>query len=500
MKAFWNRFIHLILVTVVIVSLLFSLMILHPSLPLMDRFMHGEDEVNNGPRVTQQENNETNTPTLTESTRPEGLVYYSGGQFRESGTKALLNVVIETIRPLLTSDKEVKAEKQNVSTYQTNILSQAPYVELIFPDQIDLAIFKQSEDQENHHFNRLGYALGDKMLYLINDEKNEVYTLPLNQALDQMKSTLDKYKEDFYAVEQVLLHNQVAYVSTEDRMVPTLRYMMERQSNSKLLNALFPESEEIHDYSDTQMSRYFAGGYSLLVNNNDFQSEYREEFGDSEQMPDLDAGYKYLQRVQPENEMWLLSAYNYDQKSCTFRRYVNGLPVFGDHFVSRITLTKPKDNMMEIQFSALSIQTPVTDLEVPMYLPAGKSVLAALNEQGYTNNDIEDLKLGYYWQASDKSNRLIDLKPCWLVKLKGEYYALSALIDLNQYPALQTKNEDNETIELNVMKNTPLEQDDKDLTRANIDSKDESVSGDMTAVGPLLLKGTTKEGSVHYGF
>lgn len=501
MKAFWNRFVHLILLTVVLVSLLVSLMILHPSLTLMDRLMHGDNEMNNnGPRVTQTNTEQSEEPTLAAAVRPESVVSVAGGQVQQTTATEVLNPVMKAVTDALTTATLAdKDDKQTVSAYQATLGDHAPLIALCFSDQLSLSLLRPEDEAASaYRFNRLDYAIGDKKLYLINEDENEVYAVTLEKALTGVPTILDQQQKAFYPVEQVLLHNETHYLTTKSQTVATLRYIMERQSNSKLLNALFPAAEEIHDYSDTQMSRYFSGGHSLLVNNNDFQSEYREEFEDTSRTPDVVAAYKYLQRIQPENEMWLFSHYDEGQATCTFRRYINGLPVFGDHYVSRIDLSKPRDNTIQMQFSALSIQTPVTDLAVPMHLPAGKAVLAALNEQGYSNDEIEDLTLGYYWQSSEKSNRLIDLKPRWMVRLKGTYYALSKLIDFDQYPELQTTTADEQPVETTEEKEEPLEHDDDDLTRAAFDAKRSLSANHKTAAqatltwqGPSSRKGET---------
>ncbi|MDO4671107.1 MAG: two-component system activity regulator YycH [Aerococcus sp.] len=481
MRAFWNRLVHILLGTVVVVSMLVSLLIFHPSLSLMDDLVHGSDNtMNNGPRVTEQTGEQKEEPTLADVTRPERVIASRNGVLQATANQEVLEQVMRALTAQLPDDATPNdKDKQSVSNYQTAMLNHATYIELEFPDNMDFSLLQQRADVGKYHFNRLGYVSGEPIMYLIDDDKNEVYPLTLMQPAEKIDTTFSKHRGDFYGVEQVLLNNHVAYIETEARTLATLRYMMERQSNSKLLNALFPASEEIHDYSDTQMSRYFSGGHSLLVNNNDFQSEYREEFEDSKQAPSLVDAYKYLQRIQPANETWLFTDNDQEHATCTFRRYIDGIPVFGDHFVSRINLSKPRENTIQMQFSALSAQTPVTDLATEKTLPDGKTVLNALNEQGYDNNAIQALKIGYYWQSSAKSNRLIDLDPQWMVKVNGSYYALDALIDLSAYPALKP-------ITQNIAKDTPLEQDDNDLTQAALTAQNAAMQTQAMAMGTFL--------------
>jgi hypothetical protein len=101
--------------------------------------------------------------------------------------------------------------------------------------------------------------------------------------------------------------------------------------------------------------------------------------------------------------------------------------------------------------SALTIQTQVTDLSESYTIMSGESALNLLNNAGYSNQDISELVMGYRWVQNPEMSRLVELVPSWHVQLGNKWFMLEDLIDMDQYPSLQTSyTESGDPVDLSV--------------------------------------------------
>lgn len=462
MKKLWHRLTMFILCLLVVMSLALTFLIFHRSIvPIRrnetdDTLMAGDISVFENQETTQFEAEELSTIFGADS-----IVYYTNGVFEESMDTELLEKLNGGLRQVLNQPLTASGNEGSVGDFHLAIADQSDYIEMEFSQDTPLIAFRdaQTDDEADNAlsidrtFNRLGYLPSRQELYLINDIDDSVLTFNAPAETAQWLGTVTDHADSFQEVDQAILKGRTIYLHRAQQRIPLLRYIMDQRSNSELLNTFFDTQEEVHDYSDAQISRYYADKRNLTIDNNTLDVEYRNEGDEAQQREIITEAETNLKRVHSAGQAWHFDDRDRQSQSDIFRQLINGIPIFGERNVSKISIATESENVLSIKFSKLSVQTPISDLAVDYELPAGKDVLLALNSNGYTNDQIEDVTISYFWQPSTVSDRLIDLIPTWLVAIDGEYQTLGNVIDLNQRTDLQTRATDNgQTIDTNLEK------------------------------------------------
>lgn len=462
MRKFWNRFIVCLLLILVATSLVLTFLIFRRSIiPL--RANDGEspllaDDVN---VFENQEATEGEVEELSHSFGADSVVYYTNGVFQKAVDPEILDTLNGDLRNLLGQSLTAVGKEQSVGDFHLAIADQSDYVELEFSQDTPFTAYRgaaQDDDDENalssdRTFNRLGYLASKQQFYVINDIDDSVLTFEAPDKMQTWLSTIKDHLDSFTTVDQVILKGRTIYLQQDKQTVPLLRYIMDQRSNSDLLNTFFEAHEEVHDYSDAQISRYYADKRNMTIDNNTLEVEFRNEGDEAQQRQIATEAEKNLRRIHSAGQSWHFDDRDRATRSDIFRQMIGGIPIFGDRDVSKISITLESEGTLSIKFSKLSVQTPISDLSVDYDLPAGKDVLLALNSNGYANDSIEDLMIGYFWQPSTASDRLIDLVPTWLVAIDGQYQTLDNVLDLAQYPQLRTvTTADGQIVDTNLAK------------------------------------------------
>ena len=187
--------------------------------------------------------------------------------------------------------------------------------------------------------------------------------------------------------------------------------------------------------------------------------------------------------ILADQTSWLYVESNGDDESemITYRKYVHSLPVFGNNYVSKAQFVMSSNTIQNIYMSALTIQTQVTDLSESYTVMAGANALNLLNNAGYPNGDISELVLGYRWAQNPETSRLVELIPSWHVQIGNKWFMLEDLIDMSQYPSLQTTyTESGEAVDLSLYFDNLGQQVSEEEVKTQLDeSISESFSSDV---------------------
>ena len=57
----------------------------------------------------------------------------------------------------------------------------------------------------------------------------------------------------------------------------------------------------------------------------------------------------------------------------------------------------------------------------------GKDIVAELLNEGFSMNEIEDIRIGYSWTTSSENNQIVEFIPTWYIRMNNRWKTLSEL-------------------------------------------------------------------------
>ncbi|MGX7414463.1 two-component system activity regulator YycH [Aerococcus christensenii] len=452
MHKFWAGIPHLLLAVLVLMSVFFSLNIMGPFSNLSSRIQRKKAPEGQSLIVTPtQMISQGEEVPLLKAFSPEAFIYSDGKKYLKTLDKDLMREFNENFFQFsLGNNLPDHLESQPMDQFEQYALGKS-YFELQYSDNLPVHLFGLNKEAlpdawRNFSATGIAYVKGDQALYVLDDCKNLAYKLPLKQKIDYqvVENEVEANKKKFKQSKLVHLKQGHDYLFDEKISVPTFSYIVDRQPNDTFLQLLFDLPDQVNDYSDVESARYYTENKGLIVNNKNFEVHYTHtnvEKKAKDQLEEVIQAFQGLEKLWITKEDWSFAHYDSDTKQVIFRKNVNGIPIYGSNYVSRLKIETTKENEIDSKFSVLAIQTPITDLTEHFELQPASKILHLLEANGISSEDIDSLKLGYYWVPSPKSNRLVSLLPCWMIEKEGHYYVLDELVDMHKHEDCVTRDE-----------------------------------------------------------
>lgn len=463
----WNWILHAVLFLLALISIAASISNLYGPSSLNAIFGQVDDE-SIGETTTEMNNmaisNETNgenSDREVEITASQMLILHNAND--EYGGIHNLSAIKEIKYVAAGFDYESEVEEDSAYNIRNYVQTQ-PYVEdkLNNETPINLLVADVSrlpEEVQEISITSYIYVLNTNEIYLLNEAENTAYALTFSDNVEAIMGKVDDYlaayEDQIVAVEPVMLANGLAYLTKNEQEIDRLTYLQERQPTTYFLNHFFETPEDIHDYSMNNISRYYTEGRQLTINMETFEVALLQENTEVEEAnlnQQIEVTSDTMADILADQASWLYAEANGDESDMvTYRKYVNSFPVFGNNYVSKAQFVMTGNAIQNIYMSALTIQTQVTDLSESYTIMSGESALNLLNNAGYSNQDISELVMGYRWVQNPETSRLVELVPSWHVQLGNKWFMIEDLIDMDQYPSLQTSyTESGDPVDLSV--------------------------------------------------
>lgn len=494
----WNWILHAILVILALVSVAASVSNLYgPS--ALNAFFSQADQESNRETTTELNNmaisNETTDENSTEEveiTASQTLILHSESD--EYVAIDNMSAVKELKHVAAGFDYDSEIEEDSAYNIRNYVQTQ-PYIEdkLNNETPINLLIADTSrlpEELQEIAITSYIYIMETNEVYLLNDVTNTAYSLTISDNVDDVMAEvhdyLSSYEDLMEPVVPVTLANGVSYVSKDAQEIERFTYLQERQPTTYFLNHFFETPEDIHDYSMNNISRYYTEGRQLTINMETFEVFFLQDNTEAEETnlnQQIEVTSAAMADILADQTSWLYAEANGDdeREMITYRKYVNSLPIFGNNYVSKAHFVMSGDTIQNIYMSALTIQTQVTDLSESYEVMSGVDALDLLNNAGYPNEDISELVLGYRWVQNPETSRLVELIPSWHIQIGNKWFMLEDLIDMSQYPSLQTTyTESGEAVDLSLYFDNLGQQVSEEEVKTQLDeSISESFSSDV---------------------
>ncbi|MDN6625831.1 MAG: YycH family regulatory protein [Pisciglobus halotolerans] len=315
--------------------------------------------------------------------------------------------------------------------YHSQLKENHVVMELVFSGKVPFGLYKKqyaflSKDSENRTFNRVYFSTQNmEELYFYNTDAKLFYRADVSQIdTKEIKQLIEAVKETAYQVKSYETSDNLTYLPMEDIEIPYFSYMVEQQPNSLYIGRLFEYTSEVQTIRHDNEVRYFDYFSELSINEktNILNYSRSEMSGDAMDLTRhlKDSFNELLLYDNWPNDIHFAN-YSSTTNQVSFKRYLQGLPVFGkvDHGTTYISVND--STLASLQVPLVVAQTPISNEEEDKVLLSGDELMSRLEMVGYSLKEIEGIKLGYTWMDSSESSRVVSFVPEWYIKVNGTW-------------------------------------------------------------------------------
>lgn len=112
-----------------------------------------------------------------------------------------------------------------------------------------------------------------------------------------------------------------------------------------------------------------------------------------------------------------------------FRRYIKGYPIFGEPDYGGTFITVADNNVTSLEMPTIVAQTPISDDHSDEKMYSSQNIEEVLANAGHDLETVDDIKVGYIWNYSSESNRVVTLVPSWYVEINGNWMSLQSVVN-----------------------------------------------------------------------
>ncbi|WEV70953.1 two-component system activity regulator YycH [Lactobacillus sp. ESL0785] len=355
------------------------------------------------------------------------------------------NIPLEFIREL----RGIKFKKSTqVSTTQfkyEQLLNDADYLQLTFPDEISLNLFTRKNLQnDNAHFRRIFISRSNRWLYLGNDKTYTVYRVALARAnFDKLRS----YARGAHSktpIKFVRLKNCYEVFYTQASRWRVYSYLTNTQTDSYFVSRLLGTANVTARSSKKGWITYTLNYYTKLrvpkanTKRHDFLYTRYEKNKAVTKNERLFASVNYVHKLGLSEQDLRFFDTNGDATSYT--NYIEGIPVFlGQHTPQVKTMLTTE--AMQVAFNNIDLQIPIPFDGQTRNLPATDTVLQKLFASGMKRSQIQRIIVAFRLTKDNSHGHLVNLIPTYYVKANNEWKSLAEWQRQSLQPVAKTNNQ-----------------------------------------------------------
>lgn len=424
-KHTYKKILPILLVISIIISLIFSFFMWID--PFQLGYFHKKQEIVNNSGIVSRSINEIFKPTQVVETDNNGnMKVYTNLQTN------LTSEIVNDIKSWKMSNLR-QISHNNKQTYQS-ILQQKNTIQLYYPDNIGNDIFNKTYHQHlmmSSHvtFSKIVFSQKkSNCIYLLNDNKYQVYKVSLNKEQTKNISKILKNHKT-YEISPIIKKSGVLFVSKEPFSIPQYSYLVSNQTVNTVLNSLFSSSGNINTHHNGQYDYYYSGNKHVSVNNSNnnvnFENNESNGYKKNNLNHNLMSSYLSLNNKGLFQGVVHYFGNNNNGKKIDYRYFIYNIPIFDSNY-GNINLVNMGNNQ-KISFSLTDLQVPLR-IENNSVLPSSQTILDSLINKGIKLNNINQLIVGYKWITENNKKQIITLKPQWFVMINHKWHTYKDLI------------------------------------------------------------------------
>lgn len=317
------------------------------------------------------------------------------------------------------------------------------WLEFIYPEEIPFGIVDRKfvempSDKAQLFFDRVVLDLNNSgIIYFYNSVSESLYN-SVRLADDEINLDPLIYNEEltYLPAEAIYLKNQIRYLPTEPMNVFYRTYVIHQLPKSSYVSNFFPDTSLVDVRTTNSSVRYIDLTKEVTINDTNHTLSYLRQIYTSDQMSPAERYSRSFQQInQFENwaETFILSSYNRENQVLSFRREIEGIPVFSnndDESISEVSLVE--EGVTHLKIPLRYANTPINIKGAPVkVIASGVEMIEELRTQ-LTEEEfelIEDITLGYGWEESEEESQVINFNPDWYILYDNRWVALSSLLE-----------------------------------------------------------------------
>ncbi|MFJ6209711.1 YycH family regulatory protein [Lysinibacillus sp. NPDC092081] len=220
------------------------------------------------------------------------------------------------------------------------------------------------------------------------------------------------------------------YVANEKIESAKYTYFIDMQSPDIFKNVLFTEPNNVLRTDESATTEKYQDGMSLMTVDKNLKSlifvyptaESSVRIEPSKLLTDsyefinehggFTADYRYVSTSTSNNQL-------------DYQLYLQGLPVYSDQAVSRITTVWGDNRIFRYKRPYFTLDTDVPSEKEIKELPSGSEIVEKIQKlNNIVLSDIDEIVVGYYL-TQDQSELNMTLEPCWFVIRNGVWTKLT---------------------------------------------------------------------------
>ena len=277
-----------------------------------------------------------------------------------------------------------------------------------------------------------------KHIYLLDDKKQLIYRVTVKRASDNKLITManDKDNRRSEVSFEKLGDKYTLFYQTGVR-VAQYSYLLNKETMGLFVTRLLSsnntgsitakEQNGVTTYSDGNSMRLTIKKKTGAVAFSDYNNgTSRSNYSYANY---LSAGLTNLNSIGVSLDDVRYDCYDTKRHLLVYRNYINGYPVIANENAGSYSIVLTNSGGKKIDFSIYTLQIPVPAVGGDISLPATNQVLDSLNANGYSREQIKDIKIGYSWNQNQSTSQVVDLEPTYFVKYNGQWLDYQSLVN-----------------------------------------------------------------------
>lgn len=331
---------------------------------------------------------------------------------------------------------------------------QQDFVQLIYPTKFSVPTLRRlieipSDLSTQFELNRIVIPKSDPSTVYLVDTLNETYITARMQGeamKEEVFGLVNSVRADqWLPVERYQLKDNVIYLPIYETLSSSQVYTLDELPDSLFLTEVFPNnSYDISEPDENNIRSYHTLLTTLLINDttnimtiSQTAPATNTDDGITRDMILAEEKMRYSFPYIQSFEYWRgdIRLYNESNNVVTYRRFLNGLPIFAaqgiaDYGASKVTLrTNTVIEVYRYQMPLVILGTHIHDMSQVHDIESAAQIEAILTEQGLAFTDFTNITLGYEWQAEMEDFRKATLIPKWFFHINSTYYSIDQVMD-----------------------------------------------------------------------
>lgn len=320
------------------------------------------------------------------------------------------------------------------------------WLEFIYPEEIPFGLIDKSfiempSDKAQLFFDRAFLDLDNpEAVYFYHSSSKSLYhSMRLGEEQMNLNLLLDNEDLTYLPAEMIMLQDRVKYLTTEPLEIFYRTYVIHQLPKSSYISNFFPDTSLVDVRSATDSVRYIDLTKEVTINDANHTLTYLRQIYTDEEMDPHERYRRSFQQInQFENwaETFILSSYDQESQMLSFRREIQGIPVFSnndDESISEVSLVE--EGVTYLKIPLRYADTPINIKGAPIKeLVSGVEMMeelrATLTEEEFEL--IGDFSLGYSWEESEEESQVINFKPNWYVFYDQKWIDFPSLLELSK--------------------------------------------------------------------